>query len=73
MESKKPICSYCSHVDVCAYQIAFAYAQSVVDDLVVDLETTNIGIKTIYIRDVPFLKPIELVCKFYSNGNIITR
>ena len=53
---KETQCTHCSHREVCAHKVEFLEAQYTVDRV-----TVNNG----YLRDIEWIKPIELSCKYF--------
>ena len=62
---KETMCTTCIHQDVCSLKGKFLDAQKAVDGLIVydELPTGLLG--QVKLRDIGFIKPVELVCIHY--------
>ena len=62
---KETMCTTCIHQDVCSLKGKFLDAQKAVDGLVVydELPTGLLG--QVKLRDIGFIKPVELECIYY--------
>lgn len=62
----RTFCNKCSHFGVCTYKDDYLKLRTTIDELVIDVANKDSTVKKICVRDIPFIKPINLVCKFYS-------
>lgn len=61
-EYKGTVCTTCSHREVCKFQADLLRARMAVDDVMVHLE----GNKSIYLRDIKWIAPVDLRCEHYT-------
>ena len=64
-EEKEIVCARCIHQDICSVKGKFLDAQKAVDGLVVydELPTGLLG--QVKLRDIGFIKPVELACTHF--------
>lgn len=77
-KERENICLDCIHLSVCSLRDAFQSAQKAVDECVVSEPMTQddgrVLMKTGYIRDIEWIKPITLQCHYYiRKGEPIVR
>lgn len=65
---KETQCTRCAHREVCSLKINFLAAQEAVDNTTVYLDSEDGRGRMIKLRDMPFIKPVELQCKHYMRG-----
>lgn len=66
---RETLCMSCYHREVCQYKALFLEAQKEIDDAYIN-EETGPARQIVYIRDIPFLKPVELKCTYYIRKEI---
>ena len=62
---KETMCTTCIHQDICSVKEKFLDAQKVVDGLVVYDKLPDGKLGQVKLRDIGFIKPVELVCIHY--------
>ena len=62
---KETMCTTCIHQDVCSLKGKFLDAQKAVDGLVVYDELPTGPLGQVKLRDIGFIKPVELECIHY--------
>lgn len=72
--AKETCCTNCAHKDVCLCKERFLKAVEAIDEVVVNLPPVDGKTCTIRLHDIPWIKPVELVCSHYmSKTNSTTR
>ena len=72
MGSKEALCASCVLLHVCSLKELFLDAQTAINDCAIYDEAINDGkivTKRTCIRDIDFIKPVQLQCKHYMKGN----
>ena len=59
---KETLCTSCMHREVCSKKGEYLEAQSAVDNLQVYLEERS----NYYLRDMKWIKPVQLQCAYYG-------
>lgn len=70
---KETCCTKCSHRDVCQYKEEYLAAQAAVDEVSVNLPSRgDKSIKSIRLRDISWIEPVELKCRYFhqSTGTV---
>ena len=70
---KETCCTRCSHKDVCQYKEEYLAAQAAVDEVSVNLPSKgDKPVKSIRLRDIPWIEPTELKCRYFhqSTGTV---
>ena len=62
---KETMCTTCTHQDVCSLKGKFLDAQKAVDGLVVYDKLPDGKLGQVKLRDIGFIKPVELACIHY--------
>lgn len=62
---KETMCTTCIHQDICSVKKKFLDAQKAVDGLIVYDELPTGPLGQVKLRDIGFIKPVELVCIHY--------
>ena len=62
---KETMCTTCIHQDVCSLKGKFLDAQKAVDGLVVYDKLPDGKLGQVKLRDIGFIKPVELACIHY--------
>ena len=62
---KETMCTTCVHQDICSVKEKFLDAQKAVDGLVVYDKLPDGKLGQVKLRDIGFIKPVELVCIHY--------
>lgn len=62
---KETMCTRCAHCEVCALKNNFLAAQEAVDNTTVYLDSDDGKVRMMKIHDMPFIKPVNLECKYY--------
>lgn len=63
---KETCCTKCSHRDVCQYKEEYLAAQAAVDEVSVNLPSRgDKSIKSIRLRDISWIEPVELKCRYF--------
>lgn len=63
---KETCCTRCSHKDVCQYKEEYLAAQHAVDEVSVHLPTKDDNsVRSIRLRDIPWIEPVELTCRHF--------
>ena len=62
---KETMCTTCIHQDICSVKEKFLDAQKAVDGLIVYDELPDGKLGQIKLRDIGFIKPVELACIHY--------
>ena len=62
---KATMCTTCIHQDICSVKKKFLDAQKAVDGLIVYDELPTGPLGQVKLRDIGFIKPVELVCIHY--------
>ena len=62
---KETICATCIHQDICSVKEQFLDAQKAVDGLVVYDKLPDGKLGQVKLRDIGFIKPVELECVHY--------
>lgn len=71
---KETCCTRCSHKDVCQYKEEFLAAQHTVDEVSVHLPTKdNNSLRSIRLRDIPWIEPAELKCRHFQQNTGVAR
>ena len=66
IELREPLCTRCSHREVCIFKDEFLRALEAVNEVRVDRPTKEKNaISFIKICDIPWIKPVELICEHY--------
>lgn len=70
---KETCCTKCSHRDVCQYKEEYLAAQAAVDEVSVNLPSKgDKSIRSIRLRDIPWIEPAELKCRhFHQNTGAV--
>ena len=66
---RETLCMSCYHREVCKHKSLFLEAQKEADNIYIN-EETGPARQIVYIRDIPFLKPVELKCTYYIRKEI---
>jgi len=66
---QETLCSRCVHSPVCQYKSKFLQAVQAVNDVTIAPENHTIQ----RIRDIEFIKPVELMCRYYVLPQPMTR
>lgn len=63
-------CAECTHKEVCSLKEQFKAAQTAVDQVIVSLptETDSTNHRSIHIRDIKWIKPVDLVCIHFAKA-----
>lgn len=62
---KETLCTSCVHREVCSKKEEYLTAQTAVDDILVGLGDKGV----IHLRDIKWIRPVQLQCTYYmSNG-----
>lgn len=68
MTCKATACTSCIHRGVCVYKDNFLKACDAVNDVMVHLESNRM----IRLREIQWIKPVELHCKhYYREGEVM--
>jgi hypothetical protein len=70
---KETCCTKCGHRDVCQYKEEYLAAQAAVDEVSVNLPSKgDKPVKSIRLRDIPWIEPTELKCRYFhqSTGTV---
>ena len=70
---KETCCTKCGHRDVCQYKEEYLAAQAAVDEVSVNLPSRgDKSIKSIRLRDISWIEPTELKCRYFhqSTGTV---
>lgn len=70
---KETCCTKCSHRDVCQYKEEYLAAQAAVDEVSVNLPSKgDKSVRSIRLRDIPWIEPVELRCRYFhqSTGTV---
>lgn len=67
--SKETLCTNCSHRNVCSLKEKYIAAQETVDNILISISDGE----TVYLRDIPWIKPVELSCKEFQKPQITPR
>lgn len=59
--AKESLCTRCAHREVCSLKEQFLIVQEAIDTVMIGFSDKSI----VYIRDIPWIKPIELKCIHY--------
>ena len=71
---KETCCTRCSHKDVCQYKEEYLAAQHAVDEVGVHLPTKDdSSVRSIRLRDIPWIEPVELKCRHFQQNTGVTR
>ena len=71
---KETCCTRCSHRDVCQYKEEYLAAQHAVDEVGVHLPTKDdSSVRSIRLRDIPWIEPVELKCRHFQQNTGVTR
>lgn len=72
---KETCCTRCAHREVCQYKEEFLAAQHAVDGAGIRLPSKdeNVAKGSILIRDIPWIKPVELRCKYFQQNTGMAR
>ena len=62
---KETMCTTCIHQDICSVKEKFLDAQKAVDGLVVYDKLPDGKLGQVNLRDIGFIKPVELACTHY--------
>ena len=62
---KETMCTTCVHQDICSVKEKFLDAQKAVDGLVIYDKLPDGKLGQVKLRDIGFIKPVELVCIHY--------
>ena len=62
---KETMCTTCVHQDICSVKEKFLDAQKAVDGLVIYDKLPDGKLGHVKLRDIGFIKPVELVCIHY--------
>lgn len=63
---KETLCVSCSHREICFFKDEFLKAQTAVDNLQICRKSAeDAATCMVSLRNVPWLKPVELVCVHY--------
>lgn len=67
-------CTHCIHREVCSFKDEFLSAMKAVNEVSVSLPSkeTSVGC-CISLRDIKWIKPVELVCTYYYKDVLQTR
>lgn len=66
---KEICCTRCSHRDVCQYKEEYLAAQHAVDEVSVHLPTKDDNsVRSIRLRDIPWIEPVELKCRHFQQN-----
>lgn len=65
MGSKETACTTCIHREVCALKNDFLEAQRQVDEVNICKEEKDGAHSVIKLCNIPFIKPVNLECKYY--------
>lgn len=57
-------CDTCVHADICMYKKQFECAQHAADNLTISMDDRSM----VNIKNVDFILPIQLSCKYYQRG-----
>lgn len=68
---KETLCTSCYHREVCRFKDVFLEAQNQADNIYIN-DKTGPAIQIIYLRDIPWLKPVNLACTYYIRKEIST-
>lgn len=70
---KETCCTKCSHKDVCQYKEEYLAAQAAVDEVSVHLSAKDDNsIRSIRLRDISWIEPVELKCRhFHQNTGAV--
>ena len=64
---RETLCTRCSHREVCLFKDEFLRASEAVNEVRVDRPTKGKNaISFIKICDIPWIKPVELICEHYQ-------
>lgn len=70
---KETMCTRCAHLPVCKYRDQFLDAQKAANNITLYGTSTEDGNTTITkLRDVPWIKPIDLVCTYFLKSETPT-
>lgn len=71
---KETCCTRCSHQDVCQYKEKYLAAQHSVDEVSVNLPTKDDNsVRSIRLRDIPWIEPVELKCRHFQQNTGVAR
>lgn len=72
---KEAQCARCAHFEVCALKEEFLAAQEAIDNTSMSFKEKDLDrVAIVYIRNLDWIKPIELQCKHYmKKGDVLTR
>lgn len=66
---KEAQCARCAHLEVCALKEKFLAAQEAIDNTSTSFkEKDSDRVAIVYIRNLDWIKPVELQCKHYMRG-----
>lgn len=67
------LCTRCSHREVCSFKDEFLSAIKAINEVSIGLSSKdpNVGC-VIMLRDITWIKPVELVCTHYEKKNEVT-
>lgn len=71
--TKETLCTRCIHREVCSLKIEFLEAQKTVDDVYISRpcdDGKKVGM--IHLRDIKYIKPVELMCVHYEKKKEVT-